>query len=303
MNPHYPPPPPGPPYPGYAPPGYPPPGHYPPQGYYGPPGHYPPPGYGGWPSVLKPGVIPLRPLSLSDIFNGAVAYIRSNPKATLGLTTIVVVAAQLVTLLLQIGPLSTLGAFEPTPQGEPPSASAIAVFLGSTTASLLITQLASLLLTGMLTVVIGRSVFGGTITIGEAWHRLRGRFLALVGLTVLEGLVLVVIGALIALAAVVAGNLGGPAAAFLLVAPFGLAAVIGVVYAKTVLVCAPSLIVLERMPVFGAIARSFALVKRDFWRVLGIWLLAAIVTAVLGSAVGAPFSIVGQLLEIGRAHV
>ena len=73
--------------PGYPPPGYPPPG-------YAPPGYAPAAGYAAWP--LKPGVIPLRPLSLSDIFNGAVAYVRANPKASLGLTTVVVVAAQIL---------------------------------------------------------------------------------------------------------------------------------------------------------------------------------------------------------------
>ena len=52
------------------------------------------------PPALKPGVIPLRPLSLSDIFNGAFAYIRTNPKATLGLTTIVVIAPSSSALVL-----------------------------------------------------------------------------------------------------------------------------------------------------------------------------------------------------------
>src|ERR1700682_1255046 len=79
--------------PGYPPPVYPPPVYqgYPPPGY--PPPGYPPPGYPHppVPPALKPGVIPLRPLTLSDIFNGAVAYIRANPQATLGLNTIVVV--------------------------------------------------------------------------------------------------------------------------------------------------------------------------------------------------------------------
>ena len=84
--------------------GYPP--GYPPPGYYGHPG-YPPPGYGyppsGYPGAvaqpLKPGIIPLRPLTLSEIYNGAVAYVRMNPKATLGMTAIVVVAAQVLVLL------------------------------------------------------------------------------------------------------------------------------------------------------------------------------------------------------------
>ena len=118
-NPGYPPPgypPPG--YQGYPPPGYqpyPPPGYqgYPPPGYPGyPPPGYPPPGYGAFPPMppaIKPGVIPLRPLTLTDILNGAFSYIRTNPKATLGLTTVVVVIAQLIGLALQIGPLAAMG--------------------------------------------------------------------------------------------------------------------------------------------------------------------------------------------------
>ena len=48
--------------------------------------------------ALQPGVIPLRPLTLGDIFNGAIRYIRTNPKATLGLTTAVVVITQIIAL-------------------------------------------------------------------------------------------------------------------------------------------------------------------------------------------------------------
>src|SRR6267154_1661448 len=117
----------GPPPPAYPPSGYPPPGYqgppppayqgYPPPGY--PPPGYPPPGYGPPPvaPAIKPGVIPLRPLSLSDIFNGAVAYIRANPKATLGLTAIVVVTTQVLALILSVGPLAVTGELQPTLSG------------------------------------------------------------------------------------------------------------------------------------------------------------------------------------------
>ena len=54
------------------------------------------------PGAVKPGIIPLRPLTLSDIFNGAVGYIRANPKATLGLTAIVVVVMQIITLIATV---------------------------------------------------------------------------------------------------------------------------------------------------------------------------------------------------------
>src|SRR3984885_11885612 len=42
--------------------------------------------YGQWtPPAPKPGVIPLRPLSVGEILDGAFTAVRRNPKATLGL--------------------------------------------------------------------------------------------------------------------------------------------------------------------------------------------------------------------------
>jgi hypothetical protein len=247
--------------------------------------------------VFRPGVIPLRPLSLSDIFNGAVGYVRANPKATLGLTTIVVVIAQIISLLLQIGPLTTFSDLDSTLQGDTPSVGALALVSAGSFAGIIVTALAGVLLSGMLTVVVGRAVFGATITIGQAWQRLRSRFGALIGLTALEGLAFALVGAIIALVIIIAAKAGGGVAAFVIGAPLVLAAIVGLVCAATALLFAPPLIVLEHQGVFAAIARSFALVKADFWRVLGIWLLAAIVAKLVAVAVGVPFGIVGGLLS------
>jgi len=315
----YPPPGGGYPPPGYGPPGYPPPAGYGPPPGYGPPGGYPPPGYvpPGYPPpgyappgygppgygppvapALKPGVIPLRPLSLSDIFNGAVAYIRANPKATLGLTTVVVVVAQLLALILSVGPLAFTGKLQPSLSGEEVSPG---VMLGSSASSLAgagATWLSSILLSGMLTVVVGRAVFGTSITISEAWQRLRPRLLALIGFTVLE-----VVGAVVLVAVVVliisgvAVAAGGVAAAIAGV-PLVLALIVGLVYLGTMLSFAPSVIVLERLQIVPAISRSFKLVRNDFWRVLGIRLLGGIVAAVIAGAVTVPFSFGGQILLV-----
>ena len=315
----YPPPGGGYPPPGYGPPGYPPPAGYGPPPGYGPPGGYPPPGYvpPGYPPpgyappgygppgygppvapALKPGVIPLRPLNLSDIFNGAVAYIRANPKATLGLTTVVVVVAQLLALILSVGPLAFTGELQPSLSGEEVSPG---VMLGSSASSLAgagATWLSSILLSGMLTVVVGRAVFGTSITISEAWQRLRPRLLALIGFTVLE-----VVGAVVLVAVVVliisgvAVAAGGVAAAIAGV-PLVLALIVGLVYLGVMLSFAPSVIVLERLQIIPAISRSFKLVRNDFWRVLGIRLLGGIVAAVIAGAVTVPFSFGGQILLV-----
>ena len=285
--------------PGYAPPGYPPPGYappgYPPPGY-GPPPGYPPPGYP--PPPLKPGVIPLRPLGLSDIFNGAVAYVRMNPKATLGLTTIVVVVAQLIALLLQIGPLAAAGELKPV-FGERADEVSTSALLGSSLSGLAgaaATGISVIVLSGLLTVVVGRAVFGAGITIGEAWQRVRGRLLALFGFTALEALGSAVLVAIVVGVIVLVDYAAGGGAAFIVGAPLVLALLALLAYLGTMLSFAPTLIVLERLGVIPALKRSFALVKRDFWRVLGILLLGQLVAGLVAAAVSVPFSFGGQML-------
>jgi len=312
----------GPPPPGYPPPGYPPPGYpgypqpgyqgYPPPGYQGfppppgypgypPPGYpppgYPPPGYAAAPQPLKPGVIPLRPLTLTDILNGAVAYIRANPKATLGLTTVVVVIAQIISLVLQIGPLAATGELGVL-RGEEASTAAALGSSASGIASALTTGLSAVILSGMLTVIVGRAVFGAGITIEEAWRRVRGRLLALIGFSLMWLLGIVILIAIVVVVVAVVATMSG-VAAFVLAIPLGLAVIAVLVYLWTVLSFAPPLIVLERLGVFPSISRSVRLIRNDFWRVLGIKLLATIVAGVVAAAVSIPFSVGGQILLFG----
>jgi len=71
------------------------------------------------------------------------------------------------------------------------------------------------------------------------------------------------------------------------------------VYLYTVVLFAPVLIVLERLPVMDAITRSFALVRNGFWRVLGIRALTFLVASVVANAVAIPFGVVGQVVLTG----
>ncbi|QUR69254.1 hypothetical protein [Mycobacterium spongiae] len=304
-----------------------PPGHVPPPGYAAPPGHVPPPGYAvppgyvsqpnyrpqgygppGYgpqrtpqygppldPGAVKPGIIPLRPLTLSDIFNGAVGYIRANPKPTLGLTAAVVIIMQIVTLFAALGPLAAYGNMAADPPEEL-TEGVVGAWAATAGVGLLVTWLGGVLLSGMLTVVIGRAVFGAPITIGEAWAKVRGRLLALLGLALLEvtGMVALV-GLVVVILAAVATAING-AAAILVAFPLVLVVMVVLAYLYTVLLFAPVLIVLEKLSIVDAIARSFALVRNGFWRVFGIRLLTAIVVGFIGTAISAPFSIVGQAL-------
>ena len=291
-------------YPAYGAGAYgPPPGYWPPPGY-GPPGY---PQYPGYPPVgpqpaLKPGVIPLRPLGLSDIFNAAFAYIRVNPRATLGLTTIVVVITQIILLLLVAGvPLILYGQTDVSRAAGTSTSELVSMFL-SVVAVGLTSGLSSVVLSGMLTVVVGRAVFGATITIREAWERVRGRLVALLGLTLLEAVgamallaVTVVVIAVAAAVNPVLGVLVGVVVAVVVIAAF--------VYLWTMLSFAPVLIVLERLPVFAAIGRSFALVRGSFWRVFGIRALGVLVAQLVAGAVSAPFTIAAELLGLSAGSM
>lgn len=290
------------PQPGYGPPPtYPPPGYapYPPPSYPPTPGYALPSGYGSPPpygfGIRAPGIIPLRPLSLTDIFNGAASYIRTNMKATLGLTAIIVVTTQIITLIATVGPLAAASRLRTAPADELTGGYITAWLLSAGLAGL-VGWLAGLLLSGMLTVVVSRAVFGWTIGPGETWARIRGRLPALIGLVALESVGLVILCGLVGLIVAAVGAAASAGAAVLIALPLVSVAIATVVYFYTVLSFAPVLIVLERLPVIDAITRSFTLVRNSFWRVLAIRVLTWVVVVLVAGAVAAPFNFIGHLL-------
>jgi hypothetical protein len=245
------------------------------------------------PGAIKPGIIPLRPLTLSEIYNGAVGYIRANPRATLGLTAIVVVIMQIITLAATLGPVAAYGRITPRSQL---SLGAVGGWLASMGAGLLVTWLGSMLLSGMLTVIVGRAVFGASITVGETWAKIRGRLLPLLGLALLEAAVVAALFGLAAVMIALVAAFGNAGAAILLGLPIMFVVLVLMVYLYTVVLFAPVLIVLERLPLTAAITRSFALVRGGFWRVLGIRTLTFLVASVIANAVAFPFSFVGEVV-------
>ncbi|CAM3226223.1 Transmembrane protein [Mycobacterium simiae] len=205
---------------------------------------------------------------------------------------------QIISLIATVGPVAAFGKFSGDEPGEV-NWGVFGAWLGSAGAGLLVTWLGGMLLSGMLTVIVGRAVFGSTITIGETWFKIRGRLLPLLGLALLEAAAVAVLFGLAAVVIAVIAAIGNGAAAVLLGVPLIFAVVALMVYLYMVVLFAPVLIVLERLPVLDAITRSFALLRHGFWRVLGIRLLTFIVAGVVSGAISAPFSIVGQVILAG----
>jgi hypothetical protein len=245
--------------------------------------------------VFKPGIVPLHPLRLNDILKGSVAYVRINPRATLGLATVVIVIAQLVALLLHHGSLSTadqVNLLRPE-QGLDSSPSDLSL---RTAGATIATILSDILLSGMLTVVVGRAVFGAGSTIREAWASVRGRLLALIGFTFLVFALLAVPVVAAKLMMVGFAVAPGSPSAFVVGAAQVVALIVVVVYLRTMLAFVPQVIVLERLSIRASIKRSFALVRGSFWRIFGIRTLVRLIAWIVAIAAAAPFVLATGLL-------
>ena len=240
--------------------------------------------------VAKPGVIPLRPLGVGDILSGAFATIRTRPLLMLGVTFVVVVVADLITLPATYPLLEELAALPPVDVNTPPEdrfdgfGSSLAV-TGIGFAILLVYRV---LLSGFVTVVVGTAVIGRPQKPREAWTATRPRLLPLLGLTLLytaalAGVVLVVF--VLAQVAVTLGVLAGIAAA-----------VVGI-WLSVLFGFAPTALVLENAGIVAAFRRSAHLVRGSWWRVLGIGLLVMLIATAVAFVVGLPFLAAGDGLS------
>jgi hypothetical protein len=237
------------------------------------------------------GVIPLRPLTVGEVLDGAVSAIRAHPKVMLGLSAVVAAIAQLLQLALTASSLrdiSTSGLLEPgatgslEPGGQAQLRDALSGALGGLTVSGLVTGLAVLVLTGILTVVVAEAVLGRSVDAGTAWSRVRPVLGRLIGMTLLVG---VGIAAPVALVALLAAVTGSPAVLVLL-----LPLAVLIVYVAVRVALASVAIVLEGASVTGSLARSWQLVGGAWWHTLGVLLLAAVITSVVSAIISLPFT-------------
>lgn len=282
----YPPPPPG--YPP-RPPGYPPP---PPPGYGGDAWSHGAPGW-GTPQAPKPGVIPLRPLGVGELLDGGFALIRRYPAATLGLSAAVMFVVQAIQVIFTYELLRNGEATVTVSPDGTQSISGTAVALQLLI--LLVTLFASVLLSGMLTAVVGPAVLGRPVTPSGAWQQARPLMWRLVGaaLTVF----LVTVGVVVACIApgfiidAVSNNpLGGLLLAIGVIGSFVL-----VIYIQISLTFTTPIVMLEKQPIRHSLRRSRALVKGSWWRVFGITLLAWIIAEVVAAVIGFPFGLASAI--------
>ncbi|MER6554667.1 glycerophosphoryl diester phosphodiesterase membrane domain-containing protein [Streptomyces sp. NPDC001725] len=255
------------------------------------------PGWGGPPMAAKPGVIPLRPLGVGEILDGAVSTMRTHWRTVLGISLTVSVIAEIAIILLQRYVLPEQKSIDPNATGaeaiRQATESAQSQLVNSAP-STLIAMIATLFTTSVLTVVISRSVLGRGVTLSEAWSEARPRLLPLLGLTLLLSLMsagIMVVGLLPGLA------LGGGAGGIVLTFLGFLASCIVVLWLMIRFTLAAPALMLERQPVIAALRRSAKLVKNNWWRTFGILALTYLLVIVLALIITIPFGILAMTLD------
>jgi hypothetical protein len=204
--------------------------------------------------------VPLRPLGVGDILDGAFRATRRNPRLMLGLSAGFALAQVLVTTLISglvLHDLSVGGGSGGTVDLGPALGND-----GLQVLALFLTMLLGGVLTGMLSLVVTQDVLGRRMTFAEVWGQTRPRLGTLVGLAVVTS-VLSFLGLIACLAPGI--WLWG-------------------IWAVAVPAC-----MVEGTTIRGALGRSRQLVSGTFWRVWGIRALGWLVLQVVASLISLPF--------------
>ena len=255
-------------------------------------------------TVAQPGIIPLRPLTVGELFNGAFQAVRVNPQTMFGFAFAVMAVVGLVQAFFASSSTSSLTRALTSGDTED-----LVYSLGSSMGSFAadgLTLLATAFLSGMLALTVWDAVLGRKSSPADAWHRFSPRFVPVLLATLLIGIiefVAIVVVLLVFLIPFFLVVVNTASARSYDSASAGIGGALSIIFlmivALIVVGCfftvkfafTSSAVVLEGLGPVDAIKRSWSLSKGSFWRILGrIWLIGivtALITSVLGGVVGA----------------
>lgn len=260
-----------------------------PYGQAGPQAGGPQPGWGqpGWgpPPSPKPGVIPLRPLGVGEILDGAFTTVRTYWRTTLGLSLGVAALEQSLMAVAQWW------------QYEQPDAVGPLIMLGI---AYLVAPLLGIVATALLTMVVSKAILGQPVSLGAAWAAARPQLLKVTGLSLITGLIVAVVLAVSFLPAIIVAVAGDPTpGSVILAVSLLLPGVAAAIWIGVQLSLAAPALMLEKQGVFTALSRSRRLVNGAWWRTFLITLLIQVLAIVFTMIVMTPFTIVGAIFGAG----
>ena len=262
-------------------------------------------------TVAQPGIIPLRPLTVGELFNGAFQAVRVNPQTMFGFAFAIMAVVGLVQAFFASSSTSSLT--RALTSGDTDD---LIYSLGSSMGSLVtdgLTLLATAFLSGMLALTVWDAVLGRKSSPADAWHRFSPRFVPVLLATLLIGIIEFVAIVVVLLVFMIpfflvivntasarsydsaSAGIGG---AFALIFLMVVALIVIACFLTVKFAFTSSAVVLEGLGPVDAMKRSWSLSKGSFWRILGrIWLIG-IVTGLISGVLGA---VVGAILGVGAA--
>ncbi|MGH3353975.1 MAG: hypothetical protein ACRDPS_25155 [Nocardioides sp.] len=260
------------------------------------------------PPAHKPGAVPLRPLGLGDMLDGAFRLVRFNPGATVGASVLVAAVAMAIPLGVTASmtfagdSLQTFGSSLDDPDYVPGNSEIVGIVaaIGSLFVGVILQAFGTILVSGMISHVAHAAAIGKKLTLAQAWAATHGNRWRLIGLALLFSLAyLVALGVAAVPVVVLAITVDSPVAAIVvgvLMVPLLIAAS-AFVSVRFYLLAVPALM-LERAGIVGAVRRAWRLSAGQFWRLLGIWLLTAIIAGFASQIVGFPISIIASVVSV-----
>ncbi|TGY76208.1 glycerophosphoryl diester phosphodiesterase membrane domain-containing protein, partial [Cellulomonas shaoxiangyii] len=253
------------------------------------------------PAALQPGIVPLRPLGLGEILDGSVRAVRANPAVMFGLAALVVTVAVALQTLVQlylaglvaaaIGDALVGADVTGTDVGAISELFSVSLAQSATQPLLLP---ATSVLTGLLIVSVSRSVLGRHVALREVLRSPRVWWV--LGFAVLVLLVeLVVVAAWVGLSLLLFAQ-EQEAAALVVLLLGGLLVLVAFVWVTVRTLLVPPALMLEGKPFWATVARAWRLTRGSFWRLLGTYLLATILVAVVTYLFLVPASLLAGVL-------
>ena len=260
-----------------------------------------------WSWAPKPGIIPLRPLTLTDLFSGSFSALRKNPSVLFGFTIIVMTVVALLSLagtMLPLFSFTSLMSNDLDPQASSKALldsaylSVVSTIVGYI-ALLAGSFLAGTVLDGVLSVAVSQLVIGKKITFKQSWALVKPRLWSMLGASLLS--MLAVGSPLLVLVILFFMSLYSWPGSDAFFSLFGLllALALPVVLVSYVIsirfLYTPICAVLEEKGPIEAVKRSWALTSGSFWVTLGRVIL---INVVVGFIAGLIVQIIGIIAVI-----
>lgn len=259
-----------------------------------------------WSWAPKPGIIPLRPLTLTDLFSGSFSALRKNPSVLFGFTIIVMTVVALLSLAGTMLPLfsftSLMGDLDPQASSKALLDSAYMSVVSTIVGYIALLAgsfLAGTVLDGVLSVAVSQLVIGKKITFKQSWALVKPRLWSMLGASFLS--MLAVGSPLLVLVIFFFMSLYSWPGSDAFFSLFGLllALALPVVLVSYVIsirfLYAPICAVLEEKGPIEAVKRSWALTSGSFWVTLGRVIL---INVVVGFIAGLIVQVIGIIAAI-----